>query len=115
MRRSDFREGIPGTTGTAVNAGGVHRRHERGVRSDDDDGRAGLQIFEAAVHQVEHTDQIDVDGIGEGLWRQAGGQRADAGVGDDYVQMAEFGDTVVNRGAQARAVANIDDYRDDPL
>src|SRR6185312_17005525 len=88
---SQFREGISGTAGATVDTGGVHRRHEGRVGTDDDDRRAGPQMFEARVHQVQHADEIDVDGVGEGLRWQARGQGADARVGDHDVQAAELG------------------------
>ena len=48
-------------------------------------------MLEAGVHQVEHAAQVDVDGIGERLGRQARRQRSDAGVGDHDVEVTELG------------------------
>ena len=115
VRGSDFREGVSCSAGTAVDAGGVHRRHERRVGPDHDDRRAGLQMLEAGVHQVEHADQIDVHRIGEGLRRQARRQRTDAGVGDHDVEMTELRDAPVDRRRQCRAVTDVGDLGDDAL
>jgi hypothetical protein len=43
------------------------------------------------VHGVDHADEVDVEGIGEGLNPEIRAQRADARIGDDDVELAEFG------------------------
>ena len=67
------------------------------------------------MHEVQHADQVDVHGVGERLRRQAGGQWADARVGDHDVEMSQLGDAAIDRGRQRRAVADIGDCRDHAL
>jgi hypothetical protein len=43
------------------------------------------------MHGVDDADEVDVEGIREGLNRQMSTQGTDARVGDDYVEFAEFG------------------------
>ena len=57
---------------------------------------------------VDDTDEVDVEGVGEGLNRQMGTQRTDARVGDDHVEFAEFGDRVGEFAADRRAVPHVD-------
>ena len=61
------------------------------------------------MHEVEDAEQVDVDRVDERLRRKARGQRTDAGVGDHDVELAELGDTAIDRGGQRRAVADVGD------
>ena len=67
------------------------------------------------MHQVEHPTEVHIDRIGERLRRQTRRQRADAGVGDHDVEVAEFGDAPVDRGRQCRPVPDVGDRGDDAL
>src|ERR1700712_18075 len=62
------------------------------------------------MHQIEHTDEVDVDGIDEGLLRTTFGQRRDAGVGQNDVELAEFSDTGVDGSGQRHAVTDVGDH-----
>jgi hypothetical protein len=57
------------------------------------------------------THQIHVHRIDERLRRQPRGQRADAGVGDHDVELAEFGHAPVDGGRQRGTVTDVGDLR----
>ena len=64
------------------------------------------------MHQIEHADQVDVDGVDERLSRTALGQRGDAGIGHHDVELAEFGHARVDGRRQGSAVADVGDNRE---
>ncbi len=61
------------------------------------------------MYEVEHADQVHVDGISERLRRQTRRQRTDAGVGDHDVEMTKLCDAPVDRRGQCCAVADVGD------
>ena len=68
-----------------------------------------FRCFMLACTRFMHADQVHVDGVDERLRRQARGQRTDARVGDDDVELPELGDAAVDRCRQGGAVADIGD------
>jgi hypothetical protein len=97
-------------------AGALRSARTRGLQCGDqpanrpcgDDRRTGLEIRQRGVDGVDDTHEVDVEGIGEGLNRQMSAQRTDAGVGDDDVESAEFGDSVGKFAADRRTVSHVD-------
>ena len=59
------------------------------------------------VHGVHHPDQVDVDCIDERVHRFIFAQRADARVGHDDVELAQFGDAGAQRLRQRRAITHV--------
>ena len=56
---------------------------------------------------VHHPDEVDVERVDESTDRYVRTQRTDAGVGDNDVQLSEFGDRVGQRSVQFCPVADI--------
>lgn len=60
------------------------------------------------MHRVDHADEVDVDGVGEGLHRKALPQRTDARIGDDHIEPAEFGYLVREFARHGGPVPHVD-------
>ncbi len=67
------------------------------------------------MHQVEHADQVHVDGVGERLRGQTRGQWCDTGVGHHDVETAELRDTLIDCAGQRLAVTDVGDGGERPL
>ena len=61
------------------------------------------------MNEVHYAEQVDVDRVDERLRRQAGGHRADTGIGDHDVEVTELGHAAIDRRRQGRAVADVGD------
>ncbi len=67
------------------------------------------------MHEIEDAHQVHIDRVDERLRRKARGQWTDAGVRHHDVEVAELGDTPIDRGGQRRAVADVGDLGVHPL